>query len=346
MDLATQAARPAELPDGFLVRAVTLNDLDAAVALFNRCSIAMIGTREYTVDELRTLWQTPGFDTGTSTRVVITPDGTLCGYMAVWDLRPVPVHIMAFGRVDPVFEGLGIGTYLMHWAEIRARHGVARVPGEMRVTLQAMAPSTYAPATGFLHDRDMRVVRQYWRMMIELNQAPAAPHWPVGMVVRTCQEYLDVHAIFQAETEIFRDHWGHVDQPEAEMFRRWQYWWQARLGQSEPALWFLACVGEEIVGMTFGDPRAPDDPAIGYISTVGVRRPWRRQGVGLALLQHAFGALYQRGQARVGLDVDAESLTHATRLYQRAGMTVARQTDLYEKALQAGTSVGTAAPAR
>jgi mycothiol synthase len=87
--------------------------------------------------------------------------------------------------------------------------------------------------------------------------------------------------------------------------------------------------GDEVAGAAlvydYGD--------IGYVDTLAVRRPWRRAGVGMALLQAAFGALYGRGQREVQLMVDAESLTGATRLYERAGMRVLFRDDAYQKAL-------------
>ena len=58
-----------------------------------------------------------------------------------------------------------------------------------------------------------------------------------------------------------------------------------------------------------------------------------RKGVGDALLRHAFGELYRRGARRVGLGVDAENPTGATRLYERVGMRVAYQSDVYAKKL-------------
>jgi hypothetical protein len=56
----------------------------------------------------------------------------------------------------------------------------------------------------------------------------------------------------------------------------------------------------------------------------------------MALLLHAFHEFLKRGKDRVGLGVDASSLTGATRLYQKAGMSIAMQIDLYEKELRPG----------
>ncbi len=65
------------------------------------------------------------------------------------------------------------------------------------------------------------------------------------------------------------------------------------------------------------------------------RRPWRKQGVGAALLGDAFGRFWQRGERSVGLGVDAANDTGAFRLYERAGMAPALGWVVYEKKLRA-----------
>jgi ribosomal protein S18 acetylase RimI-like enzyme len=73
------------------------------------------------------------------------------------------------------------------------------------------------------------------------------------------------------------------------------------------------------------------DPAFGWVEVLGVGRPWRGRGLGLALLRHAFVEFAARGATRVGLGVDAENTTGAVRLYERAGMQPVRRQDVYEK---------------
>ena len=72
------------------------------------------------------------------------------------------------------------------------------------------------------------------------------------------------------------------------------------------------------------------------MNSLSVLRPWRRKGLGLALLHHAFGEFYRRGYHKAALYVDAQNLTGATRLYERAGMHIVRQFDKYEKELRPG----------
>ncbi len=75
-------------------------------------------------------------------------------------------------------------------------------------------------------------------------------------------------------------------------------------------------------------------PPTAWVNILAVRRPWRRQGLGMALLRQAFGEFYRRGIRQVALGVDAENITGATRLYARAGMRVTRQYARYEKMLR------------
>ena len=74
----------------------------------------------------------------------------------------------------------------------------------------------------------------------------------------------------------------------------------------------------------------------GNVGTLAVRRAWRRRGLGLALLRHAFSEFVRRGVREVGLSVDAESSTGGPRLYSRAGMHITRSYMLYRKELRPG----------
>ena len=89
--------------------------------------------------------------------------------------------------------------------------------------------------------------------------------------------------------------------------------------------------GSETIGYALCAIRDHETKDYGHVNGLGVLRPYRRRGIGLALLHHAFGEYYRRGKRGVSLGVDAENLTGALSLYQRAGMHVHRQFDLYEK---------------
>src|SRR6185436_16749941 len=101
-------------------------------------------------------------------------------------------------------------------------------------------------------------------------------------------------------------------------------------------LWFIAVEGNEIVGVCICRGEDPEDPESGWVNELGVRRAWRKRGLGYALLKHSFAAFYDDGKKRAGLGVDASNLTGALRLYEHAGMYVLRQFNQYEKEFRPG----------
>jgi ribosomal protein S18 acetylase RimI-like enzyme len=96
----------------------------------------------------------------------------------------------------------------------------------------------------------------------------------------------------------------------------------------DPTIWFVARNADEVVGVLRGDPKRW---SCGWVGMIGVREPWRRRGVGKALLLQAFQAFYDRGERCVGLGVDTQNPTGATRLYEQLGMRVAAETITYAK---------------
>jgi GNAT superfamily N-acetyltransferase len=171
-------------------------------------------------------------------------------------------------------------------------------------------------------------------MEIELDKAPPAPQWPAGIRVRTLYAGQEEHAVFEMIEEAFQDHWGHTPVT----FEQWSSW---RLNSRgfDPTLWFLTFDGDKLAGAALC--HIFEDLHMGWVNQLAVRRPWRRRGLGMALLLHAFGEFYRRGHHTIGLGVDSQNLTGATRLYERAGMHVALQHDSYEKELRPGQDLRT-----
>lgn len=328
MDLSKTIKREATL------RAATPEDAEAVAELFNACSLEMFGRPELAAEELRAEWQIPGFSLATDTQAVLTPEGRLIGYGDLWGTAANFVRFTSWVRVHPQYRGQGIGTYLNQFAEARAGEQIEKAPEGARVVLQSSVWATDARARELLQFRGMAEVRHSWRMEIEFESEPSPPRWPEGITVRT-RRADEGRAIYEADRTAFRDHWGVMEEPSEEGFARWRHMLENN-PDYDPSLWFLAEEGEQIIGFSICTPRTAEDPDMGWIHSLGVLRPWRRRGVGLALLLHTFGEFYHRGLGGGGLGVDAENLTGATRLYEKAGMRVVREYVLYEKTLRPG----------
>ncbi len=244
---------------------------------------------------------------------VLEEDGEVVGYVDLTRRKEV-----AF--LDPT--GAGREDGLLAWAEARARDvgaTLARLPlwaGQREL-------AAVAAARGYAR------IRSSFEMLIELDDdRPAVREWPPGVDVRTYRHPEHEEATYEAQEEAFRDTWDYAPQS----LDQWREFVLNGRG-FDPTLWFLGWDGDEIAGICLAFPERVGDPGLGWIAILGVRRPWRKRGLGEALLRHAFRELHARGLRRVGLGVDAESPTGATRLYERVGMRVASRSDSWEKQL-------------
>jgi ribosomal protein S18 acetylase RimI-like enzyme len=242
--------------------------------------------------------------------------------------------------VHPDFEGRGIGTALMSWAEKRLQETLARVPKDLQVAFRSGNLSTHRPTIELLENLGMSLTRRFWRMIIDLDDPVPAPLFPDGLEIKSFVDVNDLRAVNRAFNDAFRDHWGFVEQPVEESLAKWEHW-VATDDEFKPSLWFIALDGEEIAGICLCRQREYGDPDMGWVNILGVRRPWRKQGLALAMLHHAFNVFRDMGKLRAGLGVDANSLTGATRLYEKAGMHVAREFHTYEKVLRPGRDIST-----
>ncbi len=327
------------LPEGYTARGATMNDLEATVAMFNAYSRALYGKDEITAKEYRLEWEAPNLDLVNDVRLIISPDRQIVGCMEFWDLSEPHVRYNTWGRVHPDHVDRGIGTYLVHWAEERAQQSLPRAAEGARVSM-----------SNWVNDLDLRVgplfencgwnlIRKSYRMEIDLTTPPVEPIWPDGITLRTFVPEQDERATVEADRDSFRDHWGYVERPFEDELKMFKHFMNS--ADFDPTLWLLAMDGDRVAGICLNQPHAHDDPDMGWVSSLGVRREYRRRGLGQAFLQYSFADFYRRGKRKVGLGVDADSLTGALRLYERAGMHVARVNSIFEKELRSGVELST-----
>jgi mycothiol synthase len=205
---------------------------------------------------------------------------------------------------------------MLDWAEGRAR--------EKSTRLLAGGWSSDGPRLRELERRGFRLVRHSQWMDIDLAEPTVAPVWPEGVEVRTFRPG-DESLFHAVQQETFEDTWDPIS-------LSLEDWTSAYVASSRfvPDLWFLAVAGDEPAGFAICHPH-PGNAELGWVGELGVRRSWRRRGLGRALLLHAFGEFRARGLRRAGLSVDSASPTGAHRLYERAGMRPGPRYDIYEQ---------------
>ena len=300
------------------MRAPRRDEAQAVTDLVIACDIHEFGAPDFELDDLRTDWNMPGFDLSLDA-VVVEDGGRLVAYAAFIRNDYVDVY------VHPDHRDRGLGERLLEWSE---RRGVERAAPSTELRLGQVVTSTDASARGLLESRGYEPVRTYWRMSMPLEERPPPPAWPEGVRVRTFDQERDTRAVYALVQDAFRDNERHA----AESFEEWQAFMIDREA-FEPGLWFIAEAKGEIVGCVL----CPNYDDEGWVRQLAVARDWRRRGLGTALLRQAMSELSRRGRREIGLVVDSWNRTGAKEMYERAGMTVAREHVRYEKTFAAAT---------
>jgi mycothiol synthase len=213
----------------------------------------------------------------------------------------------------------GLGTEIVERGEAFAR-------AEDVQRIHAGAPEPDAAARALFEARGYREVRRFYKMAIELTEAPSEPVLPDGLVVDELRDD-EYEAFYEVLNEAFAEHWEWHPMP-------FEEWLELRRGQhrdEQGPVWFVARDGAELAAVTRNDA---DVAGGGYVGAIGVRPAWRGRGLAKSLLQRTFAEFWRRGTTRVTLDVDSENATGAVALYERVGMHVDTCTVAFEKTLE------------
>ena len=287
-------------------------DAAAVLEVVAALESSLYGESAFSQADLEDEWL--DLDLEQDTRVVRDGDG-IVGYGLVRERGEL---WRVEGYVHPDAHGRGIGKLIATGLEDNAiRCGARRV---QNAVLEADSA-----AGGLLVSLGYRAVRVFRELRIELDAPPPAPEWPDGLRVVPFDPERDALEFHAAHQEAFADAWDQTP-------RDFESWSNTNLGSErfDPGLWCLVRAGDEIAAGTIcrGDTYGG-----GWVDTLFTRRPWRRRGVGAALLRDSFGRFWERGERIIGLSVDAASDTGAFRLYERAGMAPMLGWVVYEKEL-------------
>ena len=270
--------------------------------------------------------------------VVAEVDDRIVAYGRTWwaDRTTGERAFEAFCLVHPSVRGRGVGRVLLAIQDRRRRAlaaTMAEAIGGRPAVLTAYAWGADPAAIALLGSAGYRLARRHAQMVRpDLETIPELP-MPAGLELHRVDpaDAAAIRRAFDVDAEVFRDHWGDVDDS-ADAWDRFR-----DAPEVQPDLWCVA------VDSATGEPAgqilnylaepAPDGTVVGWTESIAVRRPYRHRGLASAMLAESLRIVRAAGAARAALGVDLESVHGASRIYERLGFRVTVEEPEFHKRL-------------
>jgi ribosomal protein S18 acetylase RimI-like enzyme len=280
-------------------------DAEAVLAVIIARDRADIGVPDFTLDDLRADWASPGLALEDDARVAGTA-GAICGYaVLLGDDAVVLVH--------PDAEGKGDGTVLRRWAEARAAERGTAI-------LRQFAYGANDGARRHLREAGYAPAQHYFRLRADLADVPPAPDVPLR-TFDGARDEAAVHGLIQ-------DAFAEIDGYESQPLDRWRAKTIAKAGH-DPSLWLVLEDDEGLAGVGLGERW---EEGAGYVAELAVAARARGRGHGRTLLLGLFDAFRRAGLTHAELSVHGRN-RGALRLYESVGMRPTWQAERWEKPL-------------
>lgn len=315
---------------GYDVRAFDMARDPARMAdLINICHRADGIDDRSSTQQIAADYRNPGnCDLATDT-LLAERDGELVGYTrSVWwqELNGPRVHAMfAYSHPD---HRPGLQEALFDWSEARSR-AVAGADGAAAATYEGWAEQTRQAWLCDIFERRGYAIDTYGAGMVRPTlDGLGAVDLPDGVEIRPVQD-AQLRAIWEADREAFRDHYGQSEATESD-YRRY-----LEDPHFDPSLWQVAWAGDRVVGQvrTFVDEEENDefDRQRAYTEDISTAREWRKRGIATALITASLLDLRRRGFTEAALGVHTENPTGALRVYESLGYEIREMHATYRK---------------
>ena len=317
------------LPDGWLLRRPSLDDVDAILRLVHASDIASVGEPDYTADDVREMLTAPTTDMSEDCWVVEDTGGEIVGWAfphstAGRDREFIEVYawpqrgeVVQRPLLDLLLDRAAVRGARLGHDPFLVRSGA--VPNETR-WIETLTAAGFA------------FLKMHARMTITLDGAEPPAHGVTvrsrGVTVRPLRhdDEAEMRRFHAVTAEAFRD----TDHPEADYPT-----WRSQVDAESALEWDEWLVGE-VDGEFAGALRSSggQDEDTGWVKSLAVLRAYRRQGVGAALLRRAFALYAAKGRPAAGRGVDMANPTEAIRLYHAVGMRSLYEVNIYQRSVR------------
>lgn len=313
-----------------LYRKFQWSDLEAITELVNLCHTHDGLPWQLSVEEMESELRYPTFNPEQEITVVCDADGKPIAYGYVEKAATSRARGHADCYVHPDYRDQGIGARLIRDGDSAFLSEVgAEFDAETPIYVQRWAAKQHSASVTLFESEGYQLVRNFFTMRIELPEPLPASAMPDGFALRPFDRERDGYAVYQAQQEAFRDHWGYVQDVEWDV---WKHRFEEPNFRAE--MWHIAYAGDDAAGVSMCNPAGEGRNEVAWVGALGVRRAYRNRGLAKALLLYSFYDARQRGFASMELGVDALNPTGALGLYERSGMHTSMVHSAYRKVLR------------
>jgi mycothiol synthase len=297
-------------PEMVFRHSYTNEDLPRIAEVINSSNTADRSHERITTDELANIYLHPIHWDPQQDMLLVEIGEKLIGYANTeWreeDNRDISHNINLHLVAD--WRNRGLELIMQRHMEQRARQIALTLP-EGAHWYASRAPETWRTRTEMLLGQGYSSFRHYFEMQRSLDDDLPNILIPSGLVFR---QPLPEHyrLIWEASEECFRDQEDHVA-PNEESYHAW-----VSTPDLDPSLWLVAWDGDQVAGAVIN---VTYEGTWGETDDLFVRRPWRKQGLGRALLIGSLHLFKARGLITAGLGVNAENQSGALKLYEGVG---------------------------
>lgn len=293
------------------------SDLQAIADLINACEAVDQLDEGISIPELQRIIDSPFLDKARDLRLWEDADGKLIGFgnLSIPQCGETIDGFLGF-RVHPTARGGDLEMQIVGWGEERMRE-VAQERG-VGVKLRSNVRATQAERIALLESCGFTADRYFFSMQRSLTEPLPEPQFPAGFTLRQLQGEQDIEAWVDMFNQTFIDHWNHHD---LTVDRR-KYWLSNP--QYKPELDLIAIAPDGTFAAFCFCHIHPEHNARsgrneGWVADLGVRRGFRKMGLGRAMLLAGMQRLKAAGFDTARLIVDAENRSGALRLYESVG---------------------------
>lgn len=305
-------------------RGMARKDIPDVWNLFQSVNVTDENDYAETIDDMEREFEDPWSQPRRDARIIRTLKGKLVAFARIF-VNPTPqtenvAYVLC--EIAPEAREQGLEQECLDWMEERATERLAQSAqaegaSELPRVLRTSMPETARETIMLYEDNGYRHARSFFKMERDLHDPIPVKPLPPGLVLRTYSDEIG-EAMRLAYNEAFADHWGQ----EPVTSQEWQQFVIHGSSVRED-LTLVVMDGAEVVAFCLNRIKRDENERLGiqrgWISLLGTRRKFRKQGIASALIAETMRRFKAEGMDTVGLGVDAESLTKALDLYKELG---------------------------